>query len=79
MEFKIEKNIPIPVRGKWQELADNMQDGDSVLLCYNKAMSLLRALNKRSIITGFDGTSKKVSGNPPKFRVWKRRVKKNGI
>ena len=40
MEFKIEKGIPLPTKGRWNQLAEKMEDGDSVLLSLQDSINL---------------------------------------
>lgn len=68
-DFVIEKNIPIPNqgrKGKWTDLANKMQFGDSVLFPKGFNTGGLRnAINK---IEGARAISRKVQNG---LRVWK--------
>ena len=76
MEFKIEKNVPFPINGKWKQLADEMEHGDSVLLSHQDCMNLRRAFRNLYVRNGeFNCVAKQVS--PNEFRVWKRKVNKS--
>tara|TARA_Y100000593_G_C4105266_1_gene235260 strand:+ start:308 stop:517 length:210 start_codon:yes stop_codon:yes gene_type:complete len=69
MEFKIQKEIPIPlIKKKHQVIAENMEVGDSVLVKYDLARLIITELNK----------CKSTKGKMNNLvRVWK--VKRNGI
>jgi hypothetical protein len=69
MEFKIQKKIPIPLtKKKHQEIAENMEVGDSVLVKYDLARLIITELNK----------CKSTKGKMNNLvRVWK--VKRDGI
>ena len=69
MEFKIQKEIPIPLtKKKHQVIAENMEVGDSVLVKYDLARLIITELNK----------CKSTKGKMNNLvRVWK--VKRNGI
>ena len=76
MEFKIEKGIPIPSRGKWLQLAEKMEDGDSVLLSLQDSINLKRAFRNIYAREGkFSCVARQES--PHSFRVWKRKVNKS--
>jgi hypothetical protein len=80
MSFKIEKNIPFPINGKWRQLADEMEHGDSVLLSHQDYMNLRRAFRNLYSREGkFTCVSKEVKHDQSGcklVRVWKRKVNK---
>ena len=66
--MKIEKNIPLPeARGKWADLAKQMEDGDSILFKdANEAFGLRLAMrNKKMKVV----TKKQDCGG---MRVWRK-------
>lgn len=66
MTYKIDKNVSIPKRGNWKHLADEMKDGDSILVeSGGKRMNLATSINK---IRGFKAITRKEGGQ---YRVWK--------
>jgi len=77
MEYKIEKNVPIPSSKNypdsskhWKSMADKMKDGDSVVLEFKKANSLVNALNK--YCKNSKGLRRKIPDtNPTQYRIWK--------
>jgi hypothetical protein len=75
MEFKIEKNIPFPIRGRWQELANEMEHGDSILLSHQDSLNLMRAFRNLYARKG-EFTCVRSQISPSEFRVWKRKVNK---
>jgi hypothetical protein len=80
MEFKIEKGIPIPTRGKWHELAEKMEHGDSVLLTSQDSQNLMRAFRNIYAREGIFNCVSKEEGEHQSgcklVRVWKRKVNK---
>jgi hypothetical protein len=68
MEYKIEKNIPVPERNKIRTIASKMNVEDSVFFEGPKGRSqgcnLLAHIKK----LGFQGTFRKVEGG---YRVWR--------
>ena len=68
MEYKIEKNIPMPERNKIRAVASKMDVGDSVFFEGQQGRSqgcnLLANLKK----LGLQGICRKVEGG---FRVWR--------
>ena len=72
MEFKIEKGIPLPIKGKWRKLANDMKFDDSVLLGKSGATCLFREINKCSNAKAITSI---ITEN--QIRVWK--VKRDGI
>ena len=69
MNYKIEKNIPLPKQvgwGKWSLIANEMEAGDSVLLpaeSKNEALSLCQTLRRRN----YKPVTRTVNGG---IRVW---------
>jgi len=62
--YVIDKGVTIPFTGKWAQLADIMDVGDSVLLnTRDEACGLCRAIRK----AGWEGRQRKEGD---KFRVW---------
>ena len=76
--YRIDKNIPIYPRkwhgvsmGRWQLLASQMEEGDSVQVnSRNEALALLHALRK----SGFNHVVRNLSDHP---RVWKLNRREN--
>ena len=67
--MKIEKNIPLPNgRGKWTELVQKMEVGDSVLL-KNHAEACSLGLAMKRAVNGKVVTAKQACGN---IRVWRK-------
>lgn len=64
VEPVIEKGIPIPAQGTFTEIARKMQYGDSVLLPYTEARTLMMAIRR----TGAYGVQREIGD---KLRVWK--------
>ena len=65
--MKIDKNIPIPNRGrhgKWKELVSQMDVGDSVLVKIKERS----AMNNAMVAQGYKGTTR-IEGD--KIRVWR--------
>ena len=77
MQYKIEKNVPIPsLKGNpnsskpWIDMAIKMKDGDSVVLESKKADSLVRAINKNC--KNSKALRRKIPDtNPTQYRIWK--------
>ena len=72
-EYKIEKNVPIPgypSKGRWKELANKMEVGDSVVVHNrNEIMNLRNALVK----LGYHAVCRGTDTDHP--RVWKTEKK----
>ena len=67
--MKIEKNIPFPNgRGKWVEIAQKMEVGDSVLVKTTAEACSLGLAVKRAV-NGKVTTAKQACGN---IRVWRK-------
>lgn len=67
--MQIDKNIPIPRRSSWAEIAEKMEEGDSVFLpTQSKASTLATAIRK----LGFTAQQKKEGEG---VRVWRGAAK----
>lgn len=66
MEYKIDKNVPIPrKRGKWQEVASQMKKGDSI------ALDTIREKNGLYAAFRTMGIPVTIRREGSKFRIWR--------
>ena len=48
--YKVEKNVKLPVKGKWAQLMQEMEVGDSILFpTHNEARSFRSAVNAKNM------------------------------
>ena len=72
--MQIDSGVPIPKRtgrGKWQQLSDQMNIGDSVLLTTKEANTFRAALNT----LGFRGVIRTEDKDAGLVRIWKSELK----
>ena len=71
MSYTIEKDVPMAVySGKWAELTEEMQVGDSVLMSLQEMKSFREHMRRKGILT----LVRNMKGNEPEeaYRIWRR-------